>query len=218
MTETFDLNGLKLLVSKEHRFGTDAMELASFTKVKSGQVVCDLCTGCGIVPFLLISGKAKPRPSKIYAADINDDAIELLRESVRVNELDEIIFPVHEDLKHITQIQGETIDIVTMNPPYYKADDGFKRETGGTARHELLCTLDDAVKAASKLLRFGGRLYMCHIPERLADVICALRTHGLEPKSIKFSANRKDEARLVLVDAKKGGKPGLKVNWECDIL
>jgi len=215
--EIFDINGLKLCVSKEHRFGTDAVNLAEFA-VGAGfarpQTVCDLCTGCGVIPFLLLSGN----PAKIYALDINRDAIELLRESVRINELEDVIIPVHEDLKDITQIASGSIDTVTMNPPYYKADDGFKRRSGGTARHELLCELDDAVKAASVLLKYGGRLKMCHIPERLADVICTLRKYNLEPKIVKFLSNKKNEPRLILIDAKKGGKPGLKIQYDCDIL
>jgi tRNA1(Val) A37 N6-methylase TrmN6 len=116
-------------------------------------------------------------------------------------------------LKNITQIPAGSVDVVTMNPPYYKAGSGFKREKGAEARHELLCDLDDAVKAAAKLLKFGGRLKMCHIPERLADVICALREHNLEPKVIEFVTGDKSEPWLMLIDAKKGGKAGVKLTF-----
>jgi tRNA1(Val) A37 N6-methylase TrmN6 len=220
--EIFEINGLKLCVNKEHRFGTDAVKLAEFAagadgsvRPKKPQVICDLCTGCGIIPFLII-GTSSVRPHKIFALDINEDAIGLLRQSIKINSLSELIFPIHEDLKCITQIPAESIDTVTMNPPYYKADDGFKRSSGGSARHELLCDLDDAVKAAAKLLKYGGRLKMCHIPERLADVVCTLRKYNLEPKVIKFLANKKDEPWLMLIDAKKGGKPGLKIQFSID--
>jgi len=206
--EIFEINGLKLCVSKEHRFGTDAVKLAEFTEPRNGQIIADLCTGCGIIPFLIAN---KNTPKKIYALDINVDAIELLRESVKINSLSELIFPLLEDLKNITQIPSGSIDLVTMNPPYYKADDGFKREHTSTARHELLCELDDTVKAAAKLLKFGGRLKMCHIPERLADVISALRKYNLEPKVIKLLTNNKSEPWLMLIDAKKGGKAGVKL-------
>jgi tRNA1(Val) A37 N6-methylase TrmN6 len=214
MIETFDINGLTLCVNKEHRFGTDAVRLAEFAAIRKGQIVCDLCTGCGIIPFLLLGRN----PAKIYALDINAEAIALLRESLQRNALGEVIIPVHEDLKSITQITAGSVDVVTMNPPYYKADDGFKREAGGAARHELLCDLDDAVRAAAGLLRYGGRLMLCHIPERLADVVCALRKYNLEPKKLRLLSNKRDEPWLILIDAKKGGKPGLKIHCECGIL
>jgi tRNA1(Val) A37 N6-methylase TrmN6 len=207
--EYFEINNLKLCVSKEHRFGTDAVELAKFAG--GGKIICDLCTGCGIIPFLLLENN---KLEKIYALDINETAVNLLRESIKINSLENIIFPVCEDLKNITQINAGSIDIVTMNPPYYKADDGFKRKNGGTARHELLCELDDAVKAAARLLKYGGRLKMCHIPERLADVMCTLRKYNLEPKILKLLSNNKNEPWLILIDAKKGGKAGLKIYAE----
>jgi tRNA1(Val) A37 N6-methylase TrmN6 len=211
--ETFELNsGLKLCVSKEHRFGTDAVDLAAFAAPRAGSVIADLCTGCGIVPFLLIKNK----PAKIFAVDINEDAINLLHESIKINSLDNIIFPVPEDLKNVTKIIPGSVDLVTMNPPYYKADSGFKRAGEDTARHELLCTLDDCIAAAARLLKFGGRLKMCHIPERLADVICTLRKHNLEPKVVQIMSNRKNEPRLLLIDAKKGGKASLTLQLTVD--
>jgi len=220
--EIFEINSLKLCVSKEHRFGTDAVKLAEFAEPRNGQIIADLCTGCGIVPFLMVGRpqngtphRASPtvNPQKIYALDINENAIELLRESVKINSLSELIFPILEDLKNITQIPAGSIDLVTMNPPYYKADDGFKRlsESEASARHELLCELDDTIRAAAKLLKYGGRLKMCHVPERLADVISALRKYNLEPKAIKFLTNNGKEPWLMLIDAKKGGKAGVKL-------
>ncbi|MCL2698568.1 MAG: methyltransferase [Oscillospiraceae bacterium] len=219
--EVFEIGELKLYVNKEHRFGTDAIKLADFaTSVGSDRrsarnrpkIICDLCTGCGIVPFLLLNKNAK----KIYAVDINEEAITLLRESIKVNSLEKIIFPVHEDLKKITQIPAGSVDLVTMNPPYYRADDGFKREKQDTARHEILCTLDDAVRAATAMLKFGGRLAMCHIPERLADVICTLRKYNLEPKKLELLSNNRKEPWLILISAKKGGKPNIKIKFAID--
>ncbi|MCL2696640.1 MAG: methyltransferase [Oscillospiraceae bacterium] len=210
--EIFEINGLKLCVSKEHRFGTDAVNLAEFAALKPSQIIADLCTGCGIVPFMLAGKNA----AKIYALDINENAVALLKESIRINSLDKLIFPVLEDLKNITSIPAGSVDLITMNPPYYKANDGFRRAGEDTARHELLCTLDDCAAAASRLLKFGGRLAMCHIPERLSDVICTLRKYNLEPKVLQIMSNKKNEPRLLLVDAKKGGKPSLTLRLTVD--
>ena len=45
--------GLFVCVSKAHRFGTDSVLLANFANAKNKDLVCDLGTGCGIIPILL---------------------------------------------------------------------------------------------------------------------------------------------------------------------
>lgn len=53
---------------------------------------------------------------------------------------------------------------------------------------------------------------MVHRPFRLSDIVCSLRAHKLEPKQIRFVQPYADKApNLVLIEAKSGGKPELKV-------
>ena len=75
----------------------------------------------------------------------------------------------------------------------------------------LLCDLEGVIRAASLLLKYGGYLKMCHIPERLADIFCLMRKYGIEPKVMRFAHHRdtSEKPYLVLVSGKKGGKPGL---------
>lgn len=56
--------------SSDHRFGTDAFLLASFSGYRQKDKVCDLGTGCGIIP--LIMQKSRP-PQIIYAVDIQGE-------------------------------------------------------------------------------------------------------------------------------------------------
>ena len=46
-------NNIEICVSKEHKFGTDAFLLADFAKPRHKDKVCDLGTGCGIIPMLI---------------------------------------------------------------------------------------------------------------------------------------------------------------------
>ena len=47
------INGtLKICVSNEHKFGTDAFLLSDFAQVKRKDKCVDLGTGCGIIPLL----------------------------------------------------------------------------------------------------------------------------------------------------------------------
>ena len=53
---------------------------------------------------------------------------------------------------------------------------------------------------------------MCNRPERLADVIYAMRENDIEPKLLRFVSNTPEQAPwLFLVEGKKGSKPYMKV-------
>ena len=81
------------------------------------------------------------------------------------------------------------------------------------ARHEILCSLEDVVAAAARLLRPLGRFYMIHRPHRLTDIMVLLRQYKLEPKRIRFVQPYADkEPTMVLVEAARGGKPMVKVD------
>lgn len=214
-TEIFNLFGLTLYVSDDHRFGTDALLLARFAKPKRNDIVCDLCTGCGIIPMLFEAWKCCPK--KTYAFEIQPEAVELLKSSVAANGLSERVIPVRGDLtktEELLQIPRESMTLVTANPPYFKTQSGSERlsPAQAAARHELLCDLEQVIKAAATLLKYGGTLKICHIPERLTDALCLMRSHGLEPKVIQFVHNRlNDRPYLVLISARKGGKSGVIV-------
>lgn len=53
---------------------------------------------------------------------------------------------------------------------------------------------------------------MIHLPERLTDICVELRSAGLEPKRLRLVHSFSDRpAKMVLVEAVKGAKPGLTV-------
>ena len=80
------------------------------------------------------------------------------------------------------------------------------------ARHEILCTLDDVVRAASRLLRPGGHFYMVHRPMRLPEILTKLCAAGLEPKRKRLVYPYADkEPNMVLLDCVRGGAPELRV-------
>lgn len=211
-TEAFQLGNIRMYVSEDHRFGTDAFLLAHYAGVRKSNVVVDLCTGCGIIPLIFCKNI---KPELIYAVEIQEEAIELLRKTAAENSL-ENIKPVLCDLREITQeeIPFESADLVTANPPYMVGNSGFLKcsEAQRIARHELMCNINDVCAAASKLLKYGGFLKMCHRPERLSDVICAMRESKLEPKSITFVFNDiNDKPWLFLISGKKGANAGMTV-------
>ena len=80
------------------------------------------------------------------------------------------------------------------------------------ARDERTCTMQDICTAMAYLTRWGGSAALVHRPERLSELLCALTAAGLEPKRLRTVARTADAApSLVLVEARRGGKPGLRI-------
>lgn len=197
--------------SKNHRFGTDAFLLADFSAYRQKDKVCDLGTGCGIIPLIM---QKKLPPEIIYAVDIQEDAVEQLKIGMDKSEIRNII-PVHADLKELWKnAPVGQLDLVTCNPPYKAANAGIESSLTAQkiARHEVLCNINDVCHAGERLLKFGGRLCICNRPERLSDVIYAMKKNNIEPKRLRFVSKNADEAPwLFLIEGKKGSKPFMKV-------
>ena len=202
---------IEICVSREHGFGTDAFLLADFCEYKKKDKACDLGTGCGIIP--LIMQRYAP-PQITYAIDIQPQAIEQLKISLNKNNIESII-PMCADLKVLWQDAPiGTLSLVTCNPPYKAASACIesKLDAHKIARHEVLCNINDVCAAASKLLKYGGRLCLCNRPERLSDVIFAMKQNNIEPKRLRFvSKNETTAPWLFLIEGKKNSKPFMKV-------
>ena len=207
-------NKTEVYCSSVHRFGSDALLLARFCPPKRGQKAADLCSGCGIVSLEWHdSGHRGP----CTALELQPEASALLAEAVAAQgpELAHIT-PVRADLRAYREGEG-SFDLCACNPPYFTAGFQSSDPARATARHETDCTLEDVCRCAFRLLKDGGRLALCHRPERLAEVLAALRAHRLEPKRLAFVKNQPDAAPwLFLVEAQKNRKTGLRI--EPDVL
>lgn len=206
--------GRSVTVTKHHGFGTDALLFSAFAAPKAGERACDLCTGCGIVP-LLWHRAGQSAPKETFCLDIQPEAVALLGETVEREGLSGRIHPLLGDLRRWRELPlPRGLDLVTCNPPFGQLGRGEASpgEARRTARQETHCTLEEVCSAAAGLLRFGGRFSLCHRPERLPDLVEALRKSGLEPKRLRFAQMHPQKAPwLVLVEARRGGKPFLQV-------
>ncbi|MBE6836745.1 MAG: methyltransferase domain-containing protein [Ruminococcus sp.] len=201
-------DGFSICVSTEHRFGTDAFLLADFANPRKKDLVCDYCAGSGIIAVLM---KRNNNPALIYAVEIQEKAVEQMKLTVEKSGIDNFEI-VSGDLKDFRA--EKELDLITCNPPYKINNTGAKNDSEAVsiARHEMLCTLDDVCKSAVKNLKFGGRLCICNRPERLCDIMVAMRNNKLEPKRVRFVSKTPNDAPwLVLVEGKKGGNPFLQV-------
>ncbi len=211
-TEALATN-LNIYVSEAHIFTSDAIVLASFCAPRHKDKCCDLGTGNGIIPLLWLRDF---KPKEITGVELSDSAVGLLNKTLKENNIEDKINVVHHDLRTLKGVlPNEYYDVVSINPPYKKLGTGIVNEETDyqNARHEFTCTLDDCARAASLLLKFGGRFCICQRPERLPDIFEAMRKFRIEPKSMREVIQRNGkEPSLVLVEGKKGSAPGFRIS------
>ena len=187
-------------------FGTDALLLSAYIagKFASG---CELGAGSGIISLLLLS---RGKIGRCTALEVQEEYAHLTRENAEKNGFSDRLESVCTDLRDY-KCECE-FDLVYTNPPYMKATSGKMCDNNkkSIARHEIHGTIEDFTAAAARLLKYGGSFAAVYRPDRLCDLICAMRTAKLEPKRVTFvHADTESEPSMALVIAKSGAKSGM---------
>lgn len=211
--DDLQFNGLKIIQHQEDfRFSLDTIILIHFMSVRYGERVIDLGTGTGIIP-LLLSGRTKGM--NFCGLEIQSQMVDMARRSVALNGLEEKVNIIEGDIKDIQhEFKTGSFDVVVTNPPYMTGGTGKVNSTDriAIARHEILCTLDDVVRACAFLVKFRGRAFMVHRAQRLAEVITSFKHYGLEPKRLRLVHSKiGSKPHLVLIEGLKGGNPSLDI-------
>lgn len=211
--DSLGINNLKIIQNTDYFcFGTDAVLLSDFATVAPGAFVVDLCSGNGIVPFLL---SAKTKAKKIVGIEIQKESFDLAKRSNELNKLEDKISFINDDANNIKEyFESGSVSNVTCNPPYMVSKNGFisPSDLKAAARHELFINIDDVVRISAYLLKFGGYLSIVHKSDRLCDIICTMRKYKIEPKRIRFvHSHLGDAPKLVLVEGIFGAKSSVKI-------
>jgi len=216
MKETLDnlpIGSLKLLQAESgYRYSLDPVVLARFVKVGHKSRVADLGTGCGVLPLLLAK---LSDAEKLIGIEVQQSLADRAGRNVLINGLQDRIRIVHEDIRSIRNvIPAAQVDLVVSNPPYRHPDSGriAPNDERAMARHELSGGLIDFIGAAHWLLKNSGRFAVIYLAERLPELMVEMITAGLEPKRLRMVHPRKGKgAKMVLLEARKGGRPGLQI-------
>ena len=234
--EDLQNRGLRLLQRRTgFRFGTDSVLLAAYASSfypyasEKSLAAVDLGAGCGAVSLLLA---ARLNQLRICGIEVDPLSCETMARNIAINRLTTRMAAMNLDIRLIAEgfwpfshaqdglfmvRSRSSFDLVVANPPYLRPEQsfGFAKPTGSQgeqSEHERIETelgLDQLLQAASRLLRPGGRLVLVHRAHRLVDVLAALRTFRLEPKTLRLVQPLPDRRPSVfLLSAVKMGRPG----------
>ena len=208
-------NGVSLFTQEDSfPLGTDSVVCAGFAKFPKNSRIADLGCGSGAIALMLL---ASDSTLQVTGIELDEQAARQAAENARLNAVN--FTALQGDLRNIRDLlPAGSMDGCISNPPYFPVGSG-KQAAGplAKARSEETCSLEDLTTAAAWLLRTGGSFVLVHRPERLTDLLWELRNHQLEPKRIQFVRHKpQSPINLVLIEARKGGKPGL--SYEPDLV
>lgn len=195
-----------------YRFSIDAVLLAWHAMPRADERVLDLGTGCGIIPLIL----TYRHPSiTAFGIEIQQDLADLAISNVRANQMQNRIEVLQQDMRDLKpDMIGGPVDLVVCNPPYRKPKSGRLNPDSqrAIARHEIKVSLADVLQTVRRILRTAGRFVTVYTAERIVELLCRMRTEGIEPKFMRLIHSQLDtEAKLILVDGVKGARPGTRM-------
>ena len=194
------------------RHSMDALLLAHFAEPRPADRVLDLGCGNGAIGLLL----ANKHPGvRVVGLDIQPALASRARRGAQVNGLHDRVEIIEGDLREIHGLLSPAgFDLVLCNPPYREVGRGRLNPDPerSQAKHELLATLADVAAAIRYAIAPKGRTCLIYHASRLADLLTSLRAERLEPRLLRpVHSFAGADAELVLVEARREGRPGLRI-------
>lgn len=191
---------------------TDSIALSGFVRLPKNAKVLDLGSSCGTLGLLLC---AKDPTCHVTGVELDPAAHEMALHNTQGNGISCRLTSICENISNIPRvIQNASMTTVVSNPPYFSGGPAAKLTL---ARRDDQCSMDTLMEAAAWALQYGGDFFLVHRPERLAELFACAAKHKLEPKRLQLLRHTATgPVSLVLVQCRKGAKPGLI--WEEEYL
>ena len=193
-------------------FGTDALLLASYVRARPGAAAVEIGGGSGIVSLLCLS---RNTIASVDCIEVQPAYAALIEKNAAMNGMQTRLHAFCDDVRHYAQLPDRIgkADVVFCNPPYMKTT-GLKNRAPekNIARHEVFGDIEEITAAAARLLRYSGKFFCVYRPDRIVDLLAALRKNRLEPKRVTFvHADTATPPCLLLLEATRGGRCSAKV-------
>ncbi len=212
VVEELLVDNLKIIQdTRLYRFTSDSVLLSRFARAKSGDTVADFCAGSGIVAFHFYALHRAVKGISFTLFEMQEELSRLSEKTAALNDFDNFGF-FRGRIQDIPDEYREKFSLVLCNPPYERGgleNDDYKK---AICRKEITVTLGEIARAASKALKFGGRIALTNRADRLAEVCYTFREAGIEIKRVQFAAGRAEmKPYLLLAEGVKGGRPGTEI-------
>ncbi|ALQ40315.1 DNA methyltransferase [Fusobacterium hwasookii ChDC F174] len=206
---------LKIIQRSDYfNFSIDSLLISEFVNIqKNTKKILDLGTGNAAIPLFL----SKKTSAKIYGIEIQEISYKLALRNININDLNEQIYIIYDNMKnYLNYFNMGSFDIVISNPPFFRINENTNFLNNlkqlSIARHEIEINLEELIKIASELVKDRGYFYLVHRADRLSEILNNLIEYRFEAKKIKFCYTTKyKNAKIVLIEAIKNGKPGLTI-------
>lgn len=186
-------------------FTADAVHLVHFLRLGPKDRVLDAGCGTGVLSVL---GEGYTGAS-FTGVDICPEPVALARRSAERNGQN-IRFETADIRSLPERFEDGTFTAAVWNPPYFTEEGGAQNAARDTARHADAGSLNAQARALFRLLKNGGRLFLCCPCAEMARMMTMLSNSRLEPKRMRLVAHTPGDAPyLALIEAKKDGRCGL---------
>lgn len=204
--------GMKIIQRKDmFNFSLDTVLLANFCSItKDIKTIIDFGTNNAAIPLLL----SRRTDKRIIGIEIQDEAIEIAKKNIVLNNLQDQIEIVNDDIKNYV-LNNKKVNMVVCNPPFFRVDEESnlnESEYLTIARHEVKINLEEIIQSAAYILDNKGKFAIVHRPDRMIEILSCMEKNDIEPKRIRFVYPKVGRnAHVLLIEGIYKGNKGLKI-------
>lgn len=186
------------------RINSDTRYLGEFIKVDKEDIVLDIGTNNGALLLYASSLGCK----KLIGVDINSKAIELCKENMKLNKIDN--YELH--CCKIQELVIDKVDVIVCNPPYFNSGKRKLNEDLKNARHDDTLNIDDLASSCSRLLKDNGKVFVVYKSSEVVNLIDCFKRYNFGVRQLKFIYDEnKEYSNCFLIEVIKGYKNDVKV-------
>lgn len=190
----------------------DSFLLADFIKInRKFKNVLEIGSGNGVISILI----AKKTKANITGVEILETSHKLALQNAKANNVN--INFINQDIYTYKLDEMQVYDAIICNPPYFienNINQMKKENEKRIARNEYNLKIEDIIKIANRLLKNSAHLYLIFRADRLDEIFKYFEATNMRIKNIKFVCTKNgNEALFCLLDAVKGAKRGIKVEY-----